>query len=80
MRKIQFPPTQVEHERKGINYLEKTAIKFRAHAQYRIPDVYIPSLNTILDGTIGNKTPATPQIQDMMNWGNNRVDIVTPGP
>ena len=32
-RKIQFPPTRVEQKRKGISYLEKTAIKYCAHAQ-----------------------------------------------
>jgi hypothetical protein len=45
---------------------------------YRIPDVRIPSANLILDGTVGTKTPATPQVQDFMNWGNNRVNIVSP--
>jgi hypothetical protein len=45
---------------------------------YRIPDVSIPSAGLILDGTIGTKTLATPQIQDFMNWGNSRVNIVTP--
>jgi hypothetical protein len=45
---------------------------------YRIPDVRIPGANLILDGTIGTKTPATPQVQDFMNWGNNRVNIVPP--
>ena len=32
-RQIQFPPTPVEQIRKGINYREQTAIKYRAHAQ-----------------------------------------------
>ena len=46
--------------------------------EYRVPDVRIPSVPLILDGTIGTKTPATPQVRDFMNWGNNQVNIVTP--
>jgi RHS repeat-associated protein len=45
---------------------------------YRIPDVQIPSENLILDGTIGIKTPDTPQIQDFANWSGGRVQIINP--
>jgi hypothetical protein len=32
--KIPVSANQVKHRRKGINYLEQTAIKYRAHAQW----------------------------------------------
>ena len=49
-RQIQFPPAEIEQERKGISYLEKTAIKYRAHAQLRVGSrvrfVFIPCQTT----------------------------------
>jgi hypothetical protein len=38
----------------------------------------LPRTGTILDGTIGNKTPNTPQVQDFINFsGGNKVIIVS---
>jgi hypothetical protein len=45
---------------------------------YRVPDVRIPRENLILDGTIGTKTPLTPQIRDFMNWSGGRVQVINP--
>jgi hypothetical protein len=46
---------------------------------YRIPDVRLMQTGTILDGTIGTKTMATPQVQDFIKFsGGNRVIIVRP--
>jgi len=46
---------------------------------YRIPDVRLPNSRTILDGTIGSKTPTSPQIIDFRNFsGGDEVLIVRP--
>jgi hypothetical protein len=46
--------------------------------RYGIPDVYVPSENLILEGTIGTKTMNTPQIQNFLNWTGGRVQIINP--
>jgi hypothetical protein len=46
---------------------------------YRIPDVRINSEQLILDGTIGVKTPTTPQIVDFVNFsGGFGVRVIRP--
>lgn len=46
---------------------------------YRIPDVRIPDANLILDGTIGHKWQATPQVADFYKFsGGSNVTIVRP--
>ncbi|HWX22414.1 MAG TPA: DUF6531 domain-containing protein [Candidatus Binatia bacterium] len=46
---------------------------------YRIPDLRIPGEGVIIEGTIGDKTFASPQIQDFINFsGGNRVVIIRP--
>lgn len=46
---------------------------------YRIPDIRIPGANTILDGTIGAKTSATPQVVDFRAFsGGDNIIIVRP--
>lgn len=47
--------------------------------KYRIPDVRLKTTGTILDGTIGNKTMASPQIQDFIQFsGGDDVIIIRP--
>lgn len=47
--------------------------------RYRIPDVRLPSQSVILEGTIGNKSMLTSQIQDFINFsGGSRVVLVRP--
>ena len=46
---------------------------------YRIPDLMVPGERTIIDGTIGNKSLTTPQIQDFFASGKvDRVILVAP--
>jgi hypothetical protein len=46
---------------------------------YRIPDVYIPSAGTILDGSIAFKTGSLPQINDFWNFSNGaNITIIRP--
>ena len=46
---------------------------------YRIPDVYIPASQSILDGSIALKTAATQQIQDFWSFSNGAsVTIIRP--
>ena len=46
---------------------------------YRIPDVRLMQTGNILDGTIGDKTLSSPQVQDFINFsGGNNVIIVRP--
>ena len=46
---------------------------------YRIPDVYIPAAQSILDGSIALKTSATPQIQEFWSFSNSaNVTIIRP--
>jgi RHS repeat-associated protein len=48
-------------------------------SDYRIPDVRLLRTGTILDGTIGEKTMNTPQIQDFIRFsGGNKVIIIKP--
>jgi hypothetical protein len=47
--------------------------------KYRIPDVKLEQTGIILDGTIGNKTINTPQIQDFIKFSiGNKVIIIRP--
>jgi RHS repeat-associated protein len=47
--------------------------------KYRIPDVRLKTTRTILDGTIGNKTVTSPQIQDFIQFsGGDNVIIIKP--
>jgi RHS repeat-associated protein len=47
--------------------------------KYRIPDVKLEQTGIILDGTIGNKTVNTPQIQDFIKFSiGNKVIIIRP--
>jgi RHS repeat-associated protein len=46
---------------------------------YRIPDVRLIQTGNILDGTIGNKTLLSPQVQDFIKFSNgNSVIIIRP--
>jgi hypothetical protein len=46
---------------------------------YRIPDVYIPGSQTILDGSISFKTGATPQVVDFGKFsGGAKTTIIAP--
>jgi hypothetical protein len=48
-------------------------------ADYRKPDLFIPSERTVIDGTIGTKDLSTAQIQDFFNSGKvDRVILVSP--
>jgi hypothetical protein len=47
--------------------------------KYRIPDVRLKQTGTILDGTIGDKTLATPQIQEFIIFSHgDNVIIIKP--
>jgi hypothetical protein len=45
---------------------------------YRVPDVRIPGANLIIDGTIGVKGRATPQVSDFYKFSGHNVTIVRP--
>ncbi|GLC31550.1 DNRLRE domain-containing protein [Clostridium omnivorum] len=47
--------------------------------KYRIPDLRLKATGNILDGTIGNKTMTSPQIQDFIKFsGGDKVIIIRP--
>ncbi|HEY6332342.1 MAG TPA: RHS repeat-associated core domain-containing protein, partial [Blastocatellia bacterium] len=46
---------------------------------YRVPDLMLPRSRLILEGTIGSKTAASPQIVDFSNFsGGFKIDIIRP--
>jgi len=47
--------------------------------KFRVPDLYFPQSQTILDGTLGTKSLSTPQVKDFrISTGNKPVGIVRP--
>jgi len=63
----------------GIIQVNRQLVDPLGSGQYRIPDVYVPSANTIYDGTIAEKTNLFDQTMDFRNFSSGaNITIIRP--